>query len=621
MSNPVFKSMLKRGIAPIVCFFFALAAAANVLAAEQTLFENSALPAVSAVSDTGDVELGLQFVPGRSGRVTAIRFYRGEQGNGSYRVSLWDASGALLGRGAVFEGLAGVVPGWQRIALATPVQVQAGNTYTASYFHTGGAYAFTEGGFTTPYYRGQLYAPANAGVYLYGASGGFPTSTYRAANYSVDLVFEADPEPPISTAWSPPQIFYVDPVGSDTFNVSYSPGGRGGEAGEVLVRHYFSVDGQFAGVVPQVTGAGPARLFAFPPGGAHTVAIRGQASDGTFSAWTPVRTVTLPPVRSESTPGNLGLFAPYSGPNFQLGGGATPTEVGIGFKASVNGVITGVNIHKGSLAQGPFVASLWRGDGTLLAQSAPTPLTGFGWREIAFAAPVSIDANSEYVVSYWSPNGYPGYSEKYFAGGAINYSPLASTTVGLRRTGSPGFPSTAGALQPNYFVDPIFRSAAAVQSVSLFGPDSVPTNVEASNDTARVELGVRVRPLVNGTISAIRFYRGAADSAGHQVNLWSATGELLATATAPSGTGWIEAAITPIQVQAGSIYVASYLAPNGQYAYTYERFTNAGIVANNLIEAPASSQVGGNGVYMYGGGFPTLTYRDSDYGVDIVFRP
>jgi hypothetical protein len=620
MSNPILRSILRRKTACVFGLFLTLLVSTNISFAQQTLFEASALPAVSAMSDTGDVELGLQFVPGRSGRVTAIRFYRGEQGNGSYRVSLWDSAGTLLGRGAVFEGLAGVVPGWQQIALATPVTVEAGKTYTASYFHVGGAYAFTESGFAKPIYRGQLYAPANAGVYQYGASGGFPTSTYRAASYSVDLVFEADAEPPASPALIAPQIFTVDAVGSDAINVRYSPGGTGGENDNVLVRHFFSVDGQFAGVVPQMAGAGPARLLVSLAGGAHTFAIRGQASDGTFSAWTPLRNFTLPAPRTESAPGNLGLFAPYSTPNFELGD-ATPSEFGIGFTASVSGVIRGVNFYKGSLSQGPFVASLWRGDGTLLAQSTPVSLTGFGWREIRFASSVAIEAGTEYVVSYWAPTGRPGYSQRYFAGGGISYSPLASTTVGLRRTGSQGFPNVADPDLSNFFVDPIFSTSNSTLAVSLFAPDSVPANPQATGDTARVELGVRVRPLVNGTISAIRFYRGVADSEEHQVNLWSSTGELFATAVTAGGTGWIEVPITPVQVQAGSVYVASYLAPNGKYAYTYERFTSAGVVANNLIEAPSSSQVGGNGVYVYGGGFPTLTYRDSDYGVDIVFRP
>ncbi len=620
MSHQFFRAALQRKLAPVLILFLMLGASMNIAVAQQTLFDVSALPAIPVVSDTGDVELGMQFVPGRSGRVTAIRFYRGVQGSGLYNVNLWDAAGTRLARGAVFEGLAGRVPGWQQITLDVPVNVKAGNTYTASYFHDGGGYSFTEGGFTKPIYRGQLYAPANAGVYLYAARGGFPTSTYRAADYSVDLVFVADPDPPASTSLIAPQIFNVDAVGSDAINVSYSPGGRGGQSGEVLVRHFFSVDGQFAGVVPQVVGAGPARLVVSPAGGTHTVSVRGQAADGSYSAWTPLRSFTLPAVRSESASGNLGLFAPYSKPNFELGD-ATPSEFGIGFTASVSGAIRGVNIYKGSLSQGPFVASLWRADGTLLAQSAPASLTGFGWREIRFASSVAIEANTEYVVSYWAPNGYPGYTPRYFSGGGISYPPLASTTVGVRRTGSQGFPNVADSDNSNFFVDPIFSSSAEAPAVSLFAPDSVPANTQAAGDTARVELGVRVRPLVNGTISAIRFYRGAADSDGHQVNLWSSSGELLATATAPSGTGWIEVPITPVQVEAGSIYVASYLAPNGNYAFTYERYTGAGVVVNNLIEAPSSSQVGGNGVYVYGGGFPTLTYRDSDYGVDIVFRP
>ncbi|MGL5002058.1 MAG: DUF4082 domain-containing protein [Casimicrobium sp.] len=259
MSNQFFRSILRRKFACILGGFFLQFAALNVSYAQQTLFDDSARPTVAAVTDTGDVELGMQFVPGRSGRVTAIRFYRGEQGNGSYRVSLWDSAGTLLGRGAVFEGLAGAVPGWQQIALPTPVNVEIGKTYTASYFHTGGAYAFTEGGFSKPVYRGQLFAPANAGVYLYGAAGGFPTSTFRSANYSVDLVFDADPEPPVTPRWGGVTIFTVDAVGPDAINVRYSPGGTGGEAGEIMVRHFFEVNGQFAGVIPMVTGSGPAR--------------------------------------------------------------------------------------------------------------------------------------------------------------------------------------------------------------------------------------------------------------------------------------------------------------------------------------------------------------------------
>ena len=45
------------------------------------------------------------------------------------------------------------------------------------------------------------------------------------------------------------------------------------------------------------------------------------------------------------------------------------------------------------------------------------------------------------------------------------------------------------------------------------------------------------------------------------------------------------------------------------------------VVSGNLT-APASSTVGGNGVFVYGtGGFPTSSYKDANYWVDVRFVP
>ena len=55
-----------------------------------------------------------------------------------------------------------------------------------------------------------------------------------------------------------------------------------------------------------------------------------------------------------------------------------------------------------------------------------------------------------------------------------------------------------------------------------------------------MELGVKFRSDVAGTITGIRFYKAAANTGTHIANLWSNTGANLATATfsGESASGW-----------------------------------------------------------------------------------
>ena len=75
------------------------------------------------------------------------------------------------------------------MTFSNPVAIDAGTTYVASY-HSNGHYTATGNYFTTARVNGPLTAPAsNNGVYAYGTGNLFPTSTYGATNYWVDVVF------------------------------------------------------------------------------------------------------------------------------------------------------------------------------------------------------------------------------------------------------------------------------------------------------------------------------------------------------------------------------------------------------------------------------------------------
>ena len=153
---------------------------------------------------------------------------------------------------------------------------------------------------------------------------------------------------------------------------------------------------------------------------------------------------------------------------------------------------------------------------------------------------------------------------------------------------------------------------AATTSGTIFG-SAVPAH-PANPDSATVELGARFKAAVNGTVSAVRFYKGTGNTGNHTGMLYGPTGILLksVTFTGESATGWQQAMFSaPVAVTAGVTYTVSYVAPNGRYAgdnnYQFPR------VSGDLTAL--------SGVYKYGGGYPTSVWLSSNYYVDVVFTP
>jgi hypothetical protein len=138
-----------------------------------------------------------------------------------------------------------------------------------------------------------------------------------------------------------------------------------------------------------------------------------------------------------------------------------------------------------------------------------------------------------------------------------------------------------------------------------------------------VEVGVKFRADRNGQITAIRFYKGSANTGSHWVNLWSSSGTLLATApsTNETASGWQTVNLpTPVAVTANATYVASYHSASGRYAVNAGYFNTQG-VTNGPLTALQSGVDGGNGVYAYNfnTAFPTNSFNGSNYWVDVVF--
>ena len=140
-----------------------------------------------------------------------------------------------------------------------------------------------------------------------------------------------------------------------------------------------------------------------------------------------------------------------------------------------------------------------------------------------------------------------------------------------------------------------------------------------------VELGVKFRSDVAGTITGIRFYKAAANTGTHIGNLWTSNGTRLATATFSNETasGWQQALFaTPVAIASNTVYVASYHANNGHYSADTNYFQGKG-VDNPPLHALTNGVSGGNGVYAYGASsvFPNQTWNAANYWVDVVFQP
>ena len=182
---PLQRTLLTAVAVLATTFSFLWAASLPSAAATSTLWSSSAAPATASVSDTKAVEVGTRFASSQAGTVTAIRFYKGPDNDGTHTGRLWSGDGKVLAA-VTFTGE--TATGWQQARLATPVSIKADTSYVVSYTAPSGGYAAQAGVFSngSTVTRGPLTAVA--GVYSYSL--GFPTASFRGTSYFVDVVTE-----------------------------------------------------------------------------------------------------------------------------------------------------------------------------------------------------------------------------------------------------------------------------------------------------------------------------------------------------------------------------------------------------------------------------------------------
>ncbi|WP_292456262.1 DUF4082 domain-containing protein, partial [Methylibium sp.] len=174
-------------------------------------FDGSATPANPAFPESDPIELGVKFRTSTDGFITGVRFYKGSGNSGTHIGNLWSASGALLASAPFTSESA---TGWQQVEFANPVPVTANTVYVASYFAPNGRYAvdvnfFAAAGVTNgPVELLRNGVSGGNGVFRYGTASAFPSSSFNASNYWVDVAFTSvgptDGTAPTVTGRSPP---------------------------------------------------------------------------------------------------------------------------------------------------------------------------------------------------------------------------------------------------------------------------------------------------------------------------------------------------------------------------------------------------------------------------------
>ena len=152
-----------------------------------TLFSGSATPDVVNTTDASAIELGVKFQTSVSGTVSGIRFYKSSLDTGTHTGELWTSTGTKLATATFTNETAS---GWQSVTFSTPVVVDGGRHIRRFLSHKRGILLFQRRLLHEQRDERPLTAPANGnGVYTYSGNTEFPTSTFSATNYWVDVMF------------------------------------------------------------------------------------------------------------------------------------------------------------------------------------------------------------------------------------------------------------------------------------------------------------------------------------------------------------------------------------------------------------------------------------------------
>ena len=631
-----------------------------------SVFSSSAIPATITENDPRAVELGMKFRSDVPGTVTGIRFYKGSQNTGTHTGHLWSSTGTRLAS-VTFTGE--TASGWQQATLSTPVAISANTTYIVSYYAPNGRYSANGSYFTSAANNPPLHGLANGtdgsnGVYTYGTEL-FPTSSYRSTNYWVDVVFSAAPLPA-------PSVTSNSPVaGATGVAVSTAPSATFDQAVTPSSITFTLKDAAETSVTGATSYSSITNTVTFTPAGnlayatSYTASV-GGATNATGQTIAAPRTWTFttgaapaaPAVTSNSPVAGATGVAATTAPSATFDQAVTLASITFTLKDAANTTVTGATSYSSitntvtftpaaALAYSTSYTASVSGATNTTGQSMTAPRT---WTFTTGAEPAAptITSNSPvagatgvavsttpsatfdqavtlasitFTVKDAANSAVTGTTSYSSITNRVTFTPAAALGNSTSYTATvSGATNSTGQTMAAPRTWTFTTAAAGACPCSVFSPGAVPVTI-TENDPRAVELGMKFRSDVAGTVTGVRFYKGSQNTGTHTGHLWSSTGTRLAsvTFTDETASGWQQADFsTPVAISANTTYVVSYFAPDGRYSANGSYFTSA--ADNPPLHGLASGTDGSNGVYTYGTEqFPTSSYKDANYWVDVVF--
>nr|WP_253942430.1 DUF4082 domain-containing protein [Nocardioides sp. zg-1230] len=217
--------------------------------------------------------------------------------------------------------------------------------------------------------------------------------------------------------------------------------------------------------------------YTFTPSATGSLTLRARAVDDSANlgtASTASVTVGSPPAACPCTIWPATATPAGTDPD------TSSVELGVRFRASTDGLVTGIRYYKPTQSTGTHVGSLWSSTGTRLGQVTFTNETASGWQQAMFATPVPVTAGTTYVASYFTPSRY-AVSGGYFANGPTTRGPLTALQNGTDGgNGVYRYTATAGVFpnltynSENYWVDVVFTEANDTAKPGLNGRTPAP---------------------------------------------------------------------------------------------------------------------------------------------------
>ena len=497
-------------------------------------------------------EVGAKFYSDVAGTISAVRFYKAAKNTGTHVGNVWSMTGQRLAT-ATFSGESAT--GWQtvnpvsgpgcdgeydvrRFLLRSCRSLFPGHRVTSTTTRPR-LPRETDSTDSAPLHFTRSVPGTPNGFYRYGSSSAFPDQIYDAEYYWVDAVFNpaGNPAPAVSS---------VSPAdGATGVAVAVKPAATFNQAvtGSSVV--FGLKDAGNAAVAGTVSYDSASNTAAFTPGSA-------LAYGTTYTAT----------VSGATNASGQAMAAPYS---WTFTTAAAPAAPAVSSVSPANGA-TGVDVAVKPAAT--------------FNQAVTGSSVVFGLKDAGNAAVAG-------TVAYDSASNTAAFTP----GSALAYGTTYTATV------SGATNATGQTMAAPYSWT--FTTAAAPTGCpcSVFSATSVPSTVTV-NDANAVELGMKFRSDVAGTVTGVRFYKGSSNTGTHTGHLWSASGTLLASVTfsGETSSGWQQATFSsPVAITANTTYVVSYQAPNGFYS------ANGGYFSSAADKAPlhglATGTDGSNGVY------------------------